>query len=348
MRTLAERDVKDLLSVVADLAVLDDLLPFPPHLLRRVAELMGGADVSYSELDRARKRSMLQAGSDGFQSDASTEDEDREFFRLVGEHPICGRRTRSGEWTSVLKVSDFASQREFERTEIWNELYRGEGIRYWMDVGIAPTGSQTRMFIFTRDNRDFDERDRLVLELLQPHLQRRHDHTSAAAESADALATLEEGRTDAFYDVVLCSEDGVMEFASRRSRHLLATYWGSENGTLPLGLRAALRGSSRVVSVELDGRRLIVRAARSAGMLLLLLGERDARLDRLTPRQLEILEQVASGSTDAAAGAVLGVAAATVKKHLEQIYERLGVHTRTAASAVFLSPRADVEAHPRD
>jgi DNA-binding CsgD family transcriptional regulator len=348
MRTLAERDVKDLLSVVADLAVLDDLLPFPPHLLRRVGELMGGADVSYSVLDRARQRSMFQAGSDGFQSDASTDGEDREFFRLVGEHPLCSRRTRYDEWTSVLKVSDFSSQRDFERTEIWNELYRGEEVRYWMDVGIAPTGSQTRMFIFTRGNRDFDERDRLVLELLQPHLQRRHDHTSTAAESADALATLEEGRADNFYDVVLCSEGGVVEFASRRSRHLLATYWGSENGSLPPGLRAALRGSSRAVSADRDGRRLIVRAARSAGMLLLLLGERDARLDRLTPRQLEILQQIASGATDAAAGAVLGVAATTVKKHLEQIYERLGVHTRTAASAVFLSQGTGVEADSRE
>ena len=47
-------------------------------------------------------------------------------------------------------------------------------------------------------------------------------------------------------------------------------------------------------------------------MLLLLLGEQDARLDRLTRRQLEILER---------------------------IYEQLNVHTRTAATAVFLSSR---------
>jgi DNA-binding NarL/FixJ family response regulator len=128
-------------------------------------------------------------------------------------------------------------------------------------------------------------------------------------------------------------------FASRRSRHLLVAYFGCENGTLPQGLRAALRRSHDTVSIERDGRRLTVRAARSAGMLLLVLGEQDARLDRLTRRQLEILEQIASGATDAVAGAVLGIAPATVKKHLEQIYERLDVHTRTAATALFLSSR---------
>ena len=74
-------------------------------------------------------------------------------------------------------------------------------------------------------------------------------------------------------------------------------------------------------------------------MLVLLLGEQDARLDRLTPRQLEILEHVASGATAATIGADLGVATTTVKKHLEQIYARLGVHTRTAATAVFLARR---------
>jgi DNA-binding NarL/FixJ family response regulator len=339
VRTLAERDVTDVLSVVAEITVLDDVRPFPPYLLRRLGELIGGADVAYSELDRSRKMPISYTNSEGVESDESSKDEARDYFRLADQHPVCSRRTRIDDWTSVLKASDFSSQRDFERAEIWNELYRHDGIRYWMDVGIAPTGPQTRVFVFTRGDRDFDERDRLVLALLQPHLQHRYDHTRTAAEAADALVTLEEEGTDAFHDVVLSSESGVIEFASPRSRHLLATYFGSENGTLPQGLRAALRGSHDTVSIARDGRRLTVRAARSAGMLLLLLGEQDARLDRLTRRQLEILEQIASGATDAAAGAVLGIAPTTVKKHLEQIYQRLDVHTRTAASALLLSSR---------
>jgi DNA-binding CsgD family transcriptional regulator len=339
VRTLAERDVKALLSVVAELAVLDDVRPFPTALLRRAGDLIGGADVAYSELDRLRQRSIFQASSDGDESDAPFDDESRAYFRLANEHPVCSRRTAADDWTSVLKVSDFSSRREFERTEIWDELYRDNDVRYWIDVGIAPTGPQTRVFIFTRSDRDFDERDRLVLELLQPHLQQRYDRTRTAAEAADALATLEEGGADGFYDVVLCSARGVLEFASPRSRRLLATYFGSENGSLPEGLRAALREQHATVSVEHAGRRLTVRAARSAGMLLVFLGEQDARLDRLTRRQLEILEQVASGATDAAVGASLGVTATTVKKHLERIYEQLNVHTRTAATAVFLPSR---------
>jgi DNA-binding NarL/FixJ family response regulator len=296
--------------------MLDDARPFPPELLRRAGELVGGADVSYREADRLRQRSIVQASSDGGESVDPFEDEVREYLRLANEHPARSRRVLVDDWTSVLNVSDFSSRCNVERTD-----------------------PRTRVFIFTRTDRDFDERDRLVLELLQPHLQQRYVHARTAAEAADALATLEEGGTDVFYEVVLCSEPGVMEFASPRARRILATYFGSENGSLPRGLRAALSGTGDVVSVERDGRRLTVRAIRSAGMLLLLLGERDARLDCLTRRQLEILEQVASGATDAEVGSVLGVASTTVKKHLEKIYERLNVHTRTAASAVFLSRR---------
>jgi DNA-binding CsgD family transcriptional regulator len=173
----------------------------------------------------------------------------------------------------------------------------------------------------------------------EPDLQQRYDQAKTATGAPDALARLEEGGKGAFYEVVLCSDSGVMEFASPRSRRILATYFGSENRSPGGGTRAAVRVTGGVVSVERDGRKLTVRATRSAKMLLLLLEEHDARLDCLTSRQLEILEQVASGATNAEVGSVLGVASTTVKKHLEKIYERLDVHTRTAASAMFLSRR---------
>ena len=82
------------------------------------------------------------------------------------------------------------------------------------------------------------------------------------------------------------------------------------------------------------GGRLTVRTARVDELVVLLLGEQDARVERLTPRQREILALVAEGMTDAQIGERLGIAAATVKKHLEAVYERLDVHNRTAAAAL--------------
>jgi DNA-binding CsgD family transcriptional regulator len=343
VRTLAERDIQALLSVVTELAALDDARPFPPELLHHAGELVGNADVSYCELDRARKRFIFAADEYGEHFGPQPAELDERFFSLVGQHPVCSRRTKHDDWTTVRMVTDFATQRVFERTEFWNELCRDGGSRYWMDVGITPSGPKTHVFIFNRVQRDFDERDRLLVELLQPYLQRRFDAVATAAEAAGALATLEEGADDAVSDVVLCSGNGVIEFASRKSRRLLAAYFHDVNGRLPGELLAALRGPDGVVSAERDGRRLTVRAARSAGMLLLLLGEHDARLELLTRRQLEILTQVASGATDATVGAALGIAGTTVKKHLEQIYTRLGVHTRTAATALLYENPANAD-----
>lgn len=52
----------------------------------------------------------------------------------------------------------------------------------------------------------------------------------------------------------------------------------------------------------------------------------------LTSREREIVELVADGKTNAQIAAQLWVAPSTVKKHLEHVYEKLGVGRRTAAA----------------
>ncbi len=56
----------------------------------------------------------------------------------------------------------------------------------------------------------------------------------------------------------------------------------------------------------------------------------------LTLRESEVLYWVAKGKTNRDIGDILGSSPATVKKHLERVYEKLGVETRTAAAALAL------------
>jgi DNA-binding CsgD family transcriptional regulator len=51
----------------------------------------------------------------------------------------------------------------------------------------------------------------------------------------------------------------------------------------------------------------------------------------LTRRENEILEWVARGKTNPEIAVILGIAPTTVRRHLENVYAKLGVHTRTAA-----------------
>jgi DNA-binding response OmpR family regulator len=54
----------------------------------------------------------------------------------------------------------------------------------------------------------------------------------------------------------------------------------------------------------------------------------------LTLRELEVLQWVACGKTNRDIGTILGLSPRTVNKHLEHVYVKLGVETRTAAAAV--------------
>lgn len=52
----------------------------------------------------------------------------------------------------------------------------------------------------------------------------------------------------------------------------------------------------------------------------------------LTRREVEVLTWVTDGKTNADIGLILGTSPRTVQKHLEHIFEKLGVETRTAAA----------------
>ncbi|ENO81761.1 response regulator [Thauera mechernichensis] len=55
----------------------------------------------------------------------------------------------------------------------------------------------------------------------------------------------------------------------------------------------------------------------------------------LTQREMDVLGWVARGKTNRDVAEILGMSPRTVNKHLEHIYEKLGVETRTAAVAQF-------------
>jgi DNA-binding CsgD family transcriptional regulator len=55
---------------------------------------------------------------------------------------------------------------------------------------------------------------------------------------------------------------------------------------------------------------------------------------RLTLREAEVLYWVIYGKTNRDIGDILGISHRTINKHLENLFEKLGVETRTAAAAV--------------
>lgn len=58
------------------------------------------------------------------------------------------------------------------------------------------------------------------------------------------------------------------------------------------------------------------------------------RAENLTQRETEVLTWLAKGKTNRDIADILGMSPRTVNKHLEHIYVKLGVETRTAAAAI--------------
>jgi DNA-binding CsgD family transcriptional regulator len=73
----------------------------------------------------------------------------------------------------------------------------------------------------------------------------------------------------------------------------------------------------------------------------------DAASDvRLNPRERDVLALVASGKTNREVGAVLSISPRTVQKHLEHVYDKLGIRRRAGAAT-----RANAQhpvTHPRE
>ncbi|HEX7865869.1 MAG TPA: response regulator transcription factor [Variovorax sp.] len=113
-------------------------------------------------------------------------------------------------------------------------------------------------------------------------------------------------------------------------------------GLLPASLEAALAPDAAIAIGTATGMRLSVRNLGAAALgetMLLFAIQREGPAARLadaalTPRETEVLSWLAKGKTNRDIGEILGTSPRTVNKHLEHIFEKLGVETRAAAAAL--------------
>ncbi|MFZ3161425.1 MAG: response regulator transcription factor [Rhodoferax sp.] len=153
--------------------------------------------------------------------------------------------------------------------------------------------------------------------------------------------------------------DGRLMWQTSLARELLMRYYGTDAPTTPIPVLTWLRrhvakGLSGIepprLSVELGPKRLSFRLHQQIGdsegggdWLIIMQEVSDesvieamALSFKLTPKEAEVLYWVVKGKINRDIGDIVGSSPMTVKKHLEHVFAKLGVETRTAAAAMAL------------
>jgi DNA-binding CsgD family transcriptional regulator len=343
MAALQQADLRASLEFVREAESVTRPIAFTPEVLELLRQLVPCDLVNFCELDRQRERVISDTFNTGERFDGDPDDpEVQAFWRLRHEHPVCAHQDRTGDF-SARKITDFMSRRQFHQLEIysvwWCELGRQE---FELDVGIPGAPWHTKVFLFHGDDHDFRERDRLILDLLRPHLAH-FDRNASMRRLAAALAA----GADARGELVVLDAGDAIDFATARARRLLRDYCNDGRGPrLPplIGdwLSHARRNGDDLsmvaggsLTIDRADRRLVVTRLNGDKRTLLLTEELVSAdgAKQLSWREWQVLGHVDDGKTNAQIAAALCIAPATIRTHLENIYAKLGVHGRTAALA---------------
>jgi DNA-binding CsgD family transcriptional regulator len=250
LRTVARLsgwDYRGILEFVHAAGEVDGTDPFPEQVLARLRELVPCDTVSYGDFDRDfdREDHVWRTGVrySGDLRAPVTPVICEAHARLAYQYPY---RPWSPEARRALRWSDLLSRREWHALDLYWEVCRALDGEYELELWLATPDGIAGGFGFDSLERDFSERDKLVLDTLQPHLVQLWRNAAAR---------------------------------QRESRSLAA----------------------------------------------------------LTPREREILLWVARGKSNREIAAVLYLAPGTIRKHLDNVYDKLGVSNRAGAVGYALS-----------
>jgi DNA-binding CsgD family transcriptional regulator len=275
----------------------------------------------------------------------------RRFARIRDEHPVLAHFERSRHGGAV-KLSDFFNRAQLHRQRFYQEFFRPAGVEHQISIALPSPGPRLIRITLNRARGEFSERDRLVLNLVRPHVAQAWKNAQALERVGVERSSLEQAADAADVGIVVV-RGGRAAYVSPRAHEQLATHFAtSSTRRLPdalaewLGTHRRPRGEGgpppprRPLVVERDGSRLEIRSLSDADGHVLVLRERPTRLTPrpleslgLTRRQAEVLAWLAQGAANLEIASILAISPHTVARHVEAIFETLGVQTRTAAAA---------------
>lgn len=271
------------------------------------------------------------------------------------DHPLVGHyavRRDARAWS----LHDFVTPLQFRNTLLYKKLYQPHGIEFQLVLTVPWPDRAPRVLALNRRHTAFSDDDRHLLELLWPHLAQAV-RNSRSTRRPHHLTEHDEGQ--AARGVIVLDNAGRVELCTEQARIWLTRY--CIDGFSRREIRSLPEPISSWVSSGLDHHTLLSRGIadppatlfvrrgdqflalrlvmdHGRGQHLVLMEETPMTTPPdllvglgLTPREAEVLAWVAQGKTNREVGLILGLSTRTVQKHLERVFAKLGVESRTGA-----------------
>jgi DNA-binding CsgD family transcriptional regulator len=349
VRGLSQRDLLSILDFIRG-AAIGGPRTFAAYVTSELSEIIPSALTGYAELDLV-KRSVHWVMN---RPDAGLPNAARVLAAHIHDNPFILYRQRTGD-AGAVRLSDLTTIRAFRETGLYHEFYRPLHLHYSMACALRLGQRELAAVAVYRSGSDFSERDRLCLDLLRPHLAHLHRTAEVMSRTRRELSLVTRGVEALNHAFLIMGREGRIRRATEKAERWLTHYfgpaprpdylpvrfreWAQWHGTMR-GRTDALPPDRRPLVVEREGRRLTVRLISQPPDSILLLEETATHLEPavlarlgLSSREAEVLAWTTAGKTNPAIAALLHISPRTVQTHLERVYRKLGVETRTAAAA---------------
>jgi DNA-binding CsgD family transcriptional regulator len=346
---LNHRDFQAVLDCVEALHACPDLSALQNRMIELLPTLITSDIAALTEVDVSRRHSISMANPSSIDMTSLIP----AFTAHLHEHPVVMHHVNQPNSRGPLTISDFLSRRNFRRLGLFNELYKVLGVEDQIALSLHPSQSLLVGLTISRNSWGFSRRDREVLSLLRPHLMQAYQNVSVLsdlrardAESDSILERLPHG-------IIQFNKAGRPGRVTSTARSLIHQFFSAQ----PLGIhgvpeellhwvrtqnekRESTLSPAKPLIIRRNNATLIVRFLQAgSGQSMVLLSEqnnaarRSAALQRLgfTNRESEVMQWVIEGKTSPAIAVILSISTRTVHKHLESVFNKLNVETRTAA-----------------
>ena len=327
---LAPDDRLAVLEALRVIGAADGVTEFGERVCQELLRLVPGLSASYNEVSLALRVAALMypdPGREWFERYVAV------FEANLRDNPIVAYFEFTGE-NDIVTWADLDPGGKFFDTKLYREFYAPNGIHSQLAFMLpAPPGVYVALAI-NRDGADFTARERALLAELRLHLvnlYRLVTHAEASRHRDAALA-------DDGWSVVLVDDAGTVLESNEVAQAL------GRSAGVDLGVGARLRHGLLWPALSgADWSRahrnapFEVRLVRSAvGPHVLWLREpnritvEDALALGLTARQAQVAVLLVDGFSNERIAARLRISIGTVRKHLDGVFDRLGVSSRAA------------------